>query len=156
MFRPSLQSRLQDSHQDNGAVHARQRDSRSARGQSGGTLLHRREIGNVGIHVCGNERQRCCYFTDGVKQDNNSVKSPQKPNITEIWPNYGPLVGGTLITVTGLHLDAGRTRKVTLNDVPCPIQRCGTSPSSWSHMRWDRMLSNVPLLCGVIKGFDFR
>ncbi|XP_077459073.1 macrophage-stimulating protein receptor isoform X3 [Stigmatopora argus] len=44
------------------------------------------------------------------------------PNITEIQPNYGPLIGGTLITVTGAHLDAGRTRKVTLNDVPCPIQ----------------------------------
>ncbi|XP_051932720.1 macrophage-stimulating protein receptor isoform X2 [Hippocampus zosterae] len=45
------------------------------------------------------------------------------PNITEIQPNYGPRVGGTLITVTGAHLDAGRTRRVTLNDVPCPIQR---------------------------------
>ncbi|XP_077583219.1 macrophage-stimulating protein receptor isoform X2 [Stigmatopora nigra] len=44
------------------------------------------------------------------------------PNITEIQPNYGPLIGGTLITVTGAYLDAGRTRKVTLNDVPCPIQ----------------------------------
>lgn len=45
------------------------------------------------------------------------------PNITEIQPNYGPLVGGTLITITGPHLDAGRTRKVTLNDVHCPIKR---------------------------------
>lgn len=45
------------------------------------------------------------------------------PNITEIQPNYGPLVGGTLITITGPHLDAGRTRKVTLNDLHCPIKR---------------------------------
>uniref|UniRef100_A0A3B4B939 Sema domain-containing protein n=1 Tax=Periophthalmus magnuspinnatus TaxID=409849 RepID=A0A3B4B939_9GOBI len=45
------------------------------------------------------------------------------PNITEIQPNYGPLVGGTLVTITGPHLDAGRTRKVTLNDVHCPIKR---------------------------------
>ncbi|XP_061544735.1 macrophage-stimulating protein receptor isoform X3 [Phycodurus eques] len=45
------------------------------------------------------------------------------PNITEIQPNYGPRTGGTLITVTGAHLDAGRTRRVTLNDVPCPIKR---------------------------------
>ncbi|XP_040059681.1 macrophage-stimulating protein receptor isoform X3 [Gasterosteus aculeatus] len=45
------------------------------------------------------------------------------PNITEIQPNYGPRVGGTLITITGPHLDAGRTRKVTLNDMPCPIKR---------------------------------
>lgn len=52
--------------------------------------------------------------------------SLQIPNITEIQPNYGPRTGGTLITVTGPHLDAGKTRKVTLNDVPCPIQRCGS------------------------------
>lgn len=51
--------------------------------------------------------------------------SLQIPNITEIQPNYGPRVGGTLITVTGPHLDAGKTRKVTLNDVPCPIKRSG-------------------------------
>lgn len=55
--------------------------------------------------------------------------SLQIPNITEIQPNYGPRIGGTLITVTGPHLDAGKTRKVTLNDVSCPIQRSGnTSP----------------------------
>lgn len=47
----------------------------------------------------------------------------QIPNITEIQPNYGPRIGGTLITVTGPHLDAGKTRKVTLNDEPCPIKR---------------------------------
>ncbi|XP_047439627.1 macrophage-stimulating protein receptor-like [Mugil cephalus] len=45
------------------------------------------------------------------------------PNITEIQPNYGPRVGGTLITVTGPHLNAGNTRKVTLNDILCPIKR---------------------------------
>uniref|UniRef100_A0A8C8JTJ7 receptor protein-tyrosine kinase n=1 Tax=Oncorhynchus tshawytscha TaxID=74940 RepID=A0A8C8JTJ7_ONCTS len=45
------------------------------------------------------------------------------PNITEIQPNYGPRVGGTLITVTGPHLDAGKTRRVTLNGEPCPITR---------------------------------
>ncbi|XP_062328311.1 macrophage-stimulating protein receptor [Osmerus eperlanus] len=44
------------------------------------------------------------------------------PNITEIQPNYGPRVGGTLITVTGPHLDAGSSRKVTLNGEPCPIR----------------------------------
>uniref|UniRef100_I3KWR0 Hepatocyte growth factor receptor n=1 Tax=Oreochromis niloticus TaxID=8128 RepID=I3KWR0_ORENI len=42
------------------------------------------------------------------------------PNITEIQPNYGPRVGGTLITVSGPHLDAGKTRRVTLNDVALP------------------------------------
>nr|XP_015815471.2 macrophage-stimulating protein receptor [Nothobranchius furzeri] len=54
------------------------------------------------------------------------------PNITGIQPNYGPRVGGTLITVTGLHLDAGKTRKVTLNDVPCPIKRVTKSTGNVS------------------------
>ncbi|KAM9408994.1 macrophage-stimulating protein receptor [Pholidichthys leucotaenia] len=45
------------------------------------------------------------------------------PNITEIQPNYGPLVGGTLITVTGPHLNAGKNRRVTLNDVSCHVKR---------------------------------
>ncbi|CAL8355745.1 unnamed protein product [Gadus morhua 'NCC'] len=44
------------------------------------------------------------------------------PNVTHIQPNYGPRVGGTLITITGPHLDAGKTRRVTLNDQPCPIK----------------------------------
>ena len=48
----------------------------------------------------------------------------QIPNVTQIQPNYGPRVGGTLITITGPHLDAGKTRRVTLNDQPCPIKRC--------------------------------
>uniref|UniRef100_A0A8D3C4P2 receptor protein-tyrosine kinase n=1 Tax=Scophthalmus maximus TaxID=52904 RepID=A0A8D3C4P2_SCOMX len=59
------------------------------------------------------------------------------PNITEIQPNYGPRVGGTLITVTGPHLDAGKTRRVTLNDVPCPIKRSG---NTFHHL----FSSNVP------------
>ncbi|XP_024126276.1 macrophage-stimulating protein receptor [Oryzias melastigma] len=54
------------------------------------------------------------------------------PNITKIKPNYGPRIGGTLITVTGPHLDAGKTRKVTLNDVPCPIQRVTESKGNIS------------------------
>lgn len=58
--------------------------------------------------------------------------SAQIPNITEIQPNYGPRIGGTLITVTGPHLDAGKTRKVTLNDVPCPIKRSANRSLSLS------------------------
>ncbi|KAJ3602433.1 hypothetical protein NHX12_030188 [Muraenolepis orangiensis] len=49
------------------------------------------------------------------------------PNVTQIQPNYGPRVGGTLITVTGPHLDAGKTRRVTLNDQPCPIKSVSAS-----------------------------
>uniref|UniRef100_A0A8C5FZ42 Macrophage-stimulating protein receptor n=1 Tax=Gouania willdenowi TaxID=441366 RepID=A0A8C5FZ42_GOUWI len=45
------------------------------------------------------------------------------PNITDIHPNYGPRAGGTLITVTGPHLNAGTTRRVHLNGVECHIKR---------------------------------
>uniref|UniRef100_A0A3B4GCW9 Macrophage stimulating 1 receptor n=1 Tax=Pundamilia nyererei TaxID=303518 RepID=A0A3B4GCW9_9CICH len=46
------------------------------------------------------------------------VHEGKVPNITEIQPNYGPRVGGTLITVSGPHLDAGKTRRVTLVTAP--------------------------------------
>ncbi len=48
----------------------------------------------------------------------------QVPNITEVQPDYGPVNGGTLITITGPYLDSGKNRKVTLDGETCPIQRC--------------------------------
>ncbi|XP_073682015.1 macrophage-stimulating protein receptor [Garra rufa] len=44
------------------------------------------------------------------------------PNITEVQPDYGPVNGGTLITITGPYLDSGKNRKVTLDGETCPIQ----------------------------------
>ncbi|KAJ8370521.1 hypothetical protein SKAU_G00105490 [Synaphobranchus kaupii] len=44
------------------------------------------------------------------------------PNITEVTPDYGPITGGTLITVTGQHLNAGNSRRVTLDEDPCEIK----------------------------------
>ncbi|XP_051957270.1 macrophage-stimulating protein receptor [Xyrauchen texanus] len=44
------------------------------------------------------------------------------PNITEVQPDYGPVNGGTLITITGPYLDSGKNRKVTLDGEMCPIQ----------------------------------
>ncbi|XP_030633319.1 macrophage-stimulating protein receptor [Chanos chanos] len=44
------------------------------------------------------------------------------PNITEVQPDYGPVNGGTLITITGPHLDSGKTRRVTLDGQPCTIK----------------------------------
>ncbi|KAL7843711.1 hypothetical protein AOLI_G00252230 [Acnodon oligacanthus] len=45
------------------------------------------------------------------------------PNITEVQPDYGPVNGGTRITITGPYLHSGRNRKVTLDGESCPIQR---------------------------------
>ncbi|XP_018589506.1 macrophage-stimulating protein receptor isoform X2 [Scleropages formosus] len=54
------------------------------------------------------------------------------PEILMIQPDYGPRDGGTLINVTGTHLDAGRTRRVTLDDEDCPIQSVSLSKGNMS------------------------
>ncbi|KAK6321728.1 hypothetical protein J4Q44_G00087040 [Coregonus suidteri] len=45
-----------------------------------------------------------------------------EPNITEIMPDYGPQVGGTLVTLTGPHLNTGMIKTVTIGDQDCPIK----------------------------------
>ncbi|XP_064154821.1 macrophage-stimulating protein receptor isoform X1 [Anguilla rostrata] len=50
------------------------------------------------------------------------------PDITDVLPDYGPITGGTLITVTGHHLNAGNNRRVTLDEEPCVIN--SVSPGS--------------------------
>ncbi|XP_042614643.1 macrophage-stimulating protein receptor-like isoform X2 [Cyprinus carpio] len=52
------------------------------------------------------------------------------PEITDISPSFGPKIGGTLITLSGKHLDAGGSRTVSLGDRICPfesVSRDGTS-----------------------------
>ncbi|XP_051568448.1 macrophage-stimulating protein receptor-like isoform X1 [Myxocyprinus asiaticus] len=44
------------------------------------------------------------------------------PEITDISPDYGPKIGGTLITLSGKHLDAGGSRTVKLGDRICPVE----------------------------------
>ncbi|XP_035242619.1 macrophage-stimulating protein receptor [Anguilla anguilla] len=44
------------------------------------------------------------------------------PEIVKIHPDYGPRDGGTLITMTGPHLNAGKTRGVTLGEATCLIK----------------------------------
>ncbi|XP_076859458.1 macrophage-stimulating protein receptor isoform X2 [Brachyhypopomus gauderio] len=45
------------------------------------------------------------------------------PSIREVRPDYGPVNGGTHITITGPYLHSGRNRKVTLDGEDCPVQR---------------------------------
>jgi len=47
----------------------------------------------------------------------------QTPEITDINPNFGPKIGGTLVTLSGKHLDAGGSRTVILGDRICPVER---------------------------------
>ncbi|KAM6980712.1 macrophage-stimulating protein receptor [Aplochiton taeniatus] len=56
-----------------------------------------------------------------------------KPNITKVNPAYGPRIGGTLVTLSGNHLNSGKNQFVTLGDRDCVIQSVSKgngSPSS--------------------------
>ncbi|XP_072136912.1 macrophage-stimulating protein receptor [Mobula birostris] len=46
-----------------------------------------------------------------------------EPVVTRVVPTYGPLAGGTLITLLGQHLTAGNTQNVTIGGKECRIQR---------------------------------
>lgn len=69
------------------------------------------------------------YSIDGIEQVHGI--SFVEPNITEILPDYGPMFGGTLVTLTGRYLNCGVKRDVFIADKKCNIQstleRNGTS-----------------------------
>lgn len=46
-----------------------------------------------------------------------------EPTITEIKPEYGPMFGGTTVTLTGRYLNSGNQRDVYFADKKCNIQR---------------------------------
>ncbi|KAM3620956.1 uncharacterized protein V6R79_004061 [Siganus canaliculatus] len=56
-----------------------------------------------------------------------------EPSIAKITPEYGPVFGGTLVTLTGRHLDSGVQRDVFFADKKCtiqsPLRTTGTSSS---------------------------
>ena len=43
--------------------------------------------------------------------------------IEEIFPEFGPKSGGTVLTIRGAFLDAGNKREVTVGNAVCKIQR---------------------------------
>lgn len=45
------------------------------------------------------------------------------PVVTDISPNFGPKIGGTRITLSGKHLDAGQTRTVQMGDKIYNVER---------------------------------
>ncbi|KAL7891780.1 hypothetical protein AOLI_G00012560, partial [Acnodon oligacanthus] len=51
----------------------------------------------------------------------------QTPEITDISPDYGPKIGGSRITLSGIHLDAGQAREVRLGDKICPVESVSTN-----------------------------
>ncbi|XP_072540997.1 macrophage-stimulating protein receptor isoform X2 [Salminus brasiliensis] len=53
------------------------------------------------------------------------------PVITDVSPDYGPKVGGSRITLSGKHLDAGGTRTVHLGERICRVDSVSTN-ETWS------------------------
>lgn len=44
------------------------------------------------------------------------------PIITSISPNYGPKTGGTLLTLTGKHLNSGNSRHISIGGKTCTLK----------------------------------
>ncbi|XP_020789740.2 macrophage-stimulating protein receptor isoform X2 [Boleophthalmus pectinirostris] len=44
------------------------------------------------------------------------------PTLTEVTPDYGPMFGGTLVTLTGSYLNCGNKQQVFIGDKPCDIK----------------------------------
>lgn len=58
--------------------------------------------------------------------------SVQEPSITDISPDYGPMFGGTTVTLTGTHLNSGVRRDVFIAEKKCLVQRSAVSQGSAS------------------------
>ncbi|KAF5904277.1 macrophage-stimulating protein receptor-like isoform X1, partial [Clarias magur] len=53
------------------------------------------------------------------------------PVVIDISPIIGPMTGGTRITLTGKHLDAGQTRTVRMGEKICPVESTSNN-GTWS------------------------
>nr|XP_023664854.1 hepatocyte growth factor receptor [Paramormyrops kingsleyae] len=50
-----------------------------------------------------------------------------EPVITEIFPDFGPKSGGTMLTIRGDYLDSGTLRQVSIGNAPCQLQSTSRS-----------------------------
>ncbi|CAH1393499.1 unnamed protein product [Nezara viridula] len=50
------------------------------------------------------------------------------PNITDIFPNFGPMSGGTHLTIMGRYMNAGSSIRAFIDELPCQIIK--TEPNS--------------------------
>nr|XP_046198940.1 macrophage-stimulating protein receptor-like [Oncorhynchus gorbuscha] len=88
-----------------------------------------------------------CYSIQGQAQITGFTFV--EPSITEIMPDYGPQVGGTLVTLTGPHLNAGMIKTVSIGDQDCPIKSIskgtGTTSSIVCRSKGVAALKKVPV-----------
>uniref|UniRef100_A0A8C5N1T1 receptor protein-tyrosine kinase n=1 Tax=Leptobrachium leishanense TaxID=445787 RepID=A0A8C5N1T1_9ANUR len=52
-----------------------------------------------------------------------------EPAITSVSPSFGPLLGGSSVTLKGVNLTAGETRKVLINNAECTMVSGSSCPS---------------------------
>uniref|UniRef100_A0A1I7Y844 Sema domain-containing protein n=1 Tax=Steinernema glaseri TaxID=37863 RepID=A0A1I7Y844_9BILA len=71
--------------------------------------------------------------------DSNTFYQFVSPAVESVFPTYGPISGGTKLTIYGKNLNVGSNRSVSLDDLPCQILPesnstksviCVTSPST--------------------------
>uniref|UniRef100_A0A9J8DMN9 Hepatocyte growth factor receptor n=1 Tax=Cyprinus carpio carpio TaxID=630221 RepID=A0A9J8DMN9_CYPCA len=89
--------------------------------------LERKDSSNNRL-VCGLDHVNASS-TDSVVRVRSGKEQAQKdgfsfvnPVITEIFPEFGPKSGGTVLTITGSFLDSGNVQLVTMGNATCALQ----------------------------------
>uniref|UniRef100_A0A8C2F5A8 Hepatocyte growth factor receptor n=1 Tax=Cyprinus carpio TaxID=7962 RepID=A0A8C2F5A8_CYPCA len=71
--------------------------------------------GHTNVTICGKN----FGFS---KKDRFDTKLIDNPVITEIFPEFGPKSGGTMLTIMGSFLDSGNMQLVTMGNATCVVQ----------------------------------
>ncbi|XP_041944494.1 macrophage-stimulating protein receptor [Alosa sapidissima] len=119
--RPAISAKTHEVRLGETPCHVQPKDSSSTRLvckiRSGSSQLFRPVTAMVRVDE---EKAEGSYFINGTAEMPGFTFVV--PDITQVHPDYGPVDGGTPITVTGPHLDAGKTRRVTLDGEACPVE----------------------------------
>ncbi|KAL2091214.1 hypothetical protein ACEWY4_013477 [Coilia grayii] len=119
--RPAISTKTHEVRLGETLCHVQPKDSSTTRLvckiRSGPTELFREVPVRVQVEE---ERAEGSYFINGTADLPGFTFVV--PDVTEVHPDYGPVNGGTRITISGPHLDAGRSRRVTLDGEPCPVE----------------------------------
>jgi len=124
---PSLSLCLQD------RVSTGRRHRLPCAGRSGGGVCARMSAGVQGrvsqsLHVCGERHSQTVWFLTETRW--NVIESlcvcvcVQSPYFTRVQPSYGPISGGTRITIHGSHLNSGSAVSIKIGLNPCRFERC--------------------------------
>ncbi|XP_067908155.1 macrophage-stimulating protein receptor [Heterodontus francisci] len=69
-----------------------------------------------------------------------------EPVITRVTPTYGPLAGGTLVTLLGRHLTVGNNQKVTIGGKDCTIKRKKSTSIQCTTPKMDSLREVPPIV----------